>query len=106
MRTLSRIGSTTAGLVPGLAVVALLVYAVLFAAGYRTVAVYSGSMEPQLHGGHVCDPTVFSQQRNECQAMANLRPNTQDDPRLPNRIFTAGGSTNAIDPSIEASSSR
>jgi hypothetical protein len=61
--------------------------------------------EPQLHGGHVCDPTIYSQQRNECQAPGALRPNTQDDPRLPNRIFTAGGSTNAIDPSIEASSS-
>jgi hypothetical protein len=29
----------------------------------------------------------------------------QDDPRLPNKIFTSGGSTNAIDPEIQASSS-
>lgn len=51
MRTIARIGSWTAGLVPGLAVLALVLYAVAFAAGYRTVAVYSGSMEPELHVG-------------------------------------------------------
>lgn len=51
MRSVARIASWTAGLVPGLAVLALVVYAGLFAAGYRTVAVYSGSMEPVLHVG-------------------------------------------------------
>jgi signal peptidase len=53
MRTIARIGSWTAGLVPGLAVLALLAYAVLFAAGFRSVAVYSGSMEPELAVGSI-----------------------------------------------------
>jgi signal peptidase I len=83
MRTLSRIGSTTAGLVPGLAVVALVVYAVLFAAGYRTVAVYSGSMEPQLHVGSV----VFVKAIDS----ADVRVGdviTFQDPRTPGRLIT------------------
>jgi signal peptidase len=51
MRTFTRIGSWTAGLATGLAVLAVGAYAVSFAAGYRAVAVYSGSMEPELHVG-------------------------------------------------------
>jgi signal peptidase len=51
MRIIARVWSWTAGLVPGLAVLALCAYAALFAAGYRSVAVYSGSMEPELHVG-------------------------------------------------------
>jgi signal peptidase len=83
MRTISRIGSTTAGLVPGLAVLALVVYAVLFAAGYRTVAVYSGSMEPQLHVGSV----VFVKAIDS----ADVRVGdviTFQDPRTPGRLIT------------------
>ena len=83
MRTISRIGSTTAGLVPGLAVLALVVYAVLFAAGYRTVAVYSGSMEPQLHVGSV----VFVKSIDS----ADVRVGdviTFQDPRTPGRLIT------------------
>jgi signal peptidase I len=83
MRTISRIGSTTAGLVPGLAVLALVVYAVLFVAGYRTVAVYSGSMEPQLHVGSV----VFVKAIDS----ADVRVGdviTFQDPRTPGRLIT------------------
>jgi signal peptidase I len=83
MRTLSRIGSTTAGLVPGLAVVALLVYAVLFAAGYRTVAVYSGSMEPQLHVGSV----VFVKAIDSAEVRVG-DVITFQDPRTPGRLIT------------------
>jgi hypothetical protein len=61
--------------------------------------------EPQIHGGHVCDPNIFSQQLKECQAPANLRANSQDTPREPNSIYTGGGAPNALDPEIAASSS-
>jgi outer membrane receptor protein involved in Fe transport len=61
--------------------------------------------EPQLHGGHACDPRVLSMQRNECQARENLRPNSQDDPRPPNQFFTGGGLPGTLDPNIKASSS-
>ena len=61
--------------------------------------------EPQVRGGHVCNPINFAEHRNQCQDSANLRPNTQSDPRLPNRIFTGGGAAGALDPDIEASSS-
>ena len=37
----------TAGLFTGLAVLAAVAYLTLFLAGYRPVAVYSGSMEPE-----------------------------------------------------------
>jgi hypothetical protein len=65
--------------------------------------------EPQLRGGHAasgCNPLVFSQQRNECQAPANLRPNSQDDPRLPTKFYVGGsGLPGTLDPDIRASSS-
>ncbi len=61
--------------------------------------------EPQLHGGHACDPRILSQQRNECQLRENLRPNSQEDPRAPNKIFTGGGLPGNLDPDIRASSS-
>jgi hypothetical protein len=61
--------------------------------------------EPQVRGGHACNPQVFSQQRTVCQEPANLRPNGQSTPRAPNRIYTAGGLAGALDPEIEASSS-
>jgi hypothetical protein len=61
--------------------------------------------EPQLHGGHACDPRILSQQRNECQARENLRDNTQDSARPPNKIFTGGGLPGTLDPNIRASSS-
>ena len=41
----------TAGLATGLAVLTALLYGTLFAVGYRPVAVYSGSMEPDLAVG-------------------------------------------------------
>lgn len=43
----------TAGLFSGLAVLAAVAYLVLLALGYRTVAVYSGSMEPAIRTGAV-----------------------------------------------------
>jgi hypothetical protein len=64
--------------------------------------------EPQLRGGHSvtgCNPTIFAQQRNQCQDPANLLPNTQDDPRLPNKIYIGGsGLPGTLDPDIKASS--
>jgi signal peptidase I len=51
MRLIIRIGKWTAGLVSGLAVLGLVAYAGLFAAGFRTAAVYSGSMVPKLQVG-------------------------------------------------------
>jgi signal peptidase I len=45
------IGSWTAGLFAGLAVLAIGVYALLLVQGYKPVVVYSGSMEPTLHVG-------------------------------------------------------
>lgn len=45
---MARIGNWTASLALGLAVLSVCLYAALFAAGYRAVAVYSGSMEPEL----------------------------------------------------------
>ena len=61
--------------------------------------------EPQLHGGHKCDAGVFSQQRTTCQDPANLVANSDEAPRLPNRVFRTGGTPGALDPNIEASSS-
>jgi hypothetical protein len=60
--------------------------------------------EPQVRGGHVCNPQIYSQHNNECQAQANRRANGNSSPRAPNRIFTAGGLAGALDPDIEASS--
>jgi signal peptidase len=45
------IGSWTAGLLAGLALLAVGAYAVLLVQGYKPVVVYSGSMEPTLHVG-------------------------------------------------------
>lgn len=66
--------------------------------------------EPQLRGGHACDPSVFTNQTdrtgmNGCQTPANLRTNMADSPRLPNRIFRTSGSPGTLDPDMEASSS-
>jgi signal peptidase I len=82
-RLVARIGSRTAGLVPGLAVLVLVVYAVLFAAGYRTVAVYSGSMEPELHVGSLAFVKSIDS--------ADVRVGdiiTFQDPRTPGRLIT------------------
>jgi signal peptidase len=51
MRHLRRIAGWTAGLFAGLAVLLVLAYAGLIAAGYRPVSVYSGSMVPTLSVG-------------------------------------------------------
>ncbi len=51
MRHLSRIAGWTAGLIAGLAVLLVLAYGGLIGAGYRPVAVYSGSMVPTLGVG-------------------------------------------------------
>jgi TonB dependent receptor/Carboxypeptidase regulatory-like domain len=70
--------------------------------------------EPQIHGGHLartadqpngCDPRILAQQARECQSPDVLVPNSDDPPRAPNQIFTAGGSPNTLDPDIQASSS-
>ena len=51
MRQLGRIAGWTAGLFAGLAVLSVLGYAGLIVAGYRPVAVYSGSMRPTIAVG-------------------------------------------------------
>jgi hypothetical protein len=64
--------------------------------------------EPQLFAGHAaasCNPAIFKQQINECQSPAALTAGTVHEPVLPNKIYGVSGNTNAIDPSIEASSS-
>src|SRR6185369_14313681 len=48
------------------------------------------SGEPQLHGGHNCNPTVFANQHDDktmagCQFADNLVANSEETPRLPNR---------------------
>ena len=53
MRTTARIARRTAGLLPGLAVLLVLAYVGLLVAGFRPVAVYSGSMVPQLAVGSI-----------------------------------------------------
>jgi signal peptidase I len=83
VRTLSRIGSLTASLVPGLAVLALLAYAVLYLAGFRAVAVYSGSMEPELQVGAVA--FVRPVESAEIRAGDVI---TFQDPRTPGRLIT------------------
>jgi hypothetical protein len=67
------------------------------------------SGEPQLHGGHNCNPTVFANQHDSksatgCQFADNLVPNSEEEPRLPNRIFVSGGAPGTLDPGIQASS--
>jgi len=68
------------------------------------------SGEPQLHGGHLadCNPTDFRQQHLKtgtgCQSPDMLTANSEEEPRLPNRIFVAGGSPGTLDPDIQASS--
>ena len=51
MTRVRTIGSWTASLLAGLAVLALGAYALLLVQGYKPVVVYSGSMEPTLHVG-------------------------------------------------------
>jgi signal peptidase len=53
MRITARIARRTAGLLPGLAVLLVLAYVGLLVAGLRPVAVYSGSMVPQLPVGSI-----------------------------------------------------
>jgi signal peptidase I len=79
----STIGRWTAGLLAGLAVLAVLAYVGLFAAGYRPVAVYSGSMVPTIPVGGLAfvKPTPSS----------SVRPGdviTFSDPYVPGRIVT------------------
>jgi outer membrane receptor protein involved in Fe transport len=66
--------------------------------------------EPQLKGGHDCDASVFKNQIDDktdqgCLTTANLRPNSNENPRLPNRIFRNSGSPGTLDPDLQASSS-
>lgn len=51
MQLLARMMRWTVGLLSGLAVLAVVAYAMLFALGFRPVAVYSGSMRPVLGVG-------------------------------------------------------
>jgi hypothetical protein len=69
--------------------------------------------EPQVRGGHAsvlarpnggCNPAILSQHRTQCQDPANLVANSQNEPRLPNKVFTGGGLSGNIDPEIKASS--
>lgn len=80
---MARIGNWTASLALGLAVLSVCVYAALFAAGYRAVAVYSGSMEPELHVGSIAfvKPTTSA----EIRAGDVI---TFSDPREPRRLIT------------------
>jgi hypothetical protein len=65
--------------------------------------------EPQLTGGHACNPLDWANQRSDegegCQAAANLRPNVAEGASLPNRIYHAGGNPGTLDPDTQASSS-
>jgi signal peptidase len=83
MQIIARIGSWTVGLVPGLAVLLLCVYAGFYAAGYRTVAVYSGSMEPVLHVGSLA--WVKPVPSDEVRAGDVI---TFQDPTTPGRLIT------------------
>jgi signal peptidase len=83
MQVITRIGSWTAGLVPGLAVLALCVYAGFFAAGYRTVAVYSGSMEPVLHVGSLAWVKAVPSEDVRVGDVITFQ-----DPQTPGRLIT------------------
>lgn len=80
---ITRIGSWTAGLATGLAVLAVGAYAVSFAAGYRAVAVYSGSMEPELHVGSLA---FVKPARSSEIAVGDVI--TFQDPQTPGRLIT------------------
>jgi signal peptidase len=73
----------TAGLATGLAVLAAVAYGTLFLAGYRPVAVYSGSMEPELAVGSL----AFVQRVPADQIEAG-DVITFSDPYQPGRLVT------------------
>ena len=83
MRRIARIGSWTASLATGLAVLALVAFGALFALGYKPVAVYSGSMEPELHVGALA--LVKPVDSNVIRVGDVI---TFTDPRRPGRLIT------------------
>lgn len=82
-RLLDQFARWTAGLLAGLAVLVLLGYGVLLAAGYRPVAVYSGSMEPTLGVGSLA--VVKPVPADELQVGDVI---TFSHPYLPGRLVT------------------
>ena len=84
MRTrLSTALKRTAGLLTGLAVLAAVAYGGLFLAGYRPVAVYSGSMEPDLAVG-----SLAFVERVPADEIAVGDVITFSDPYQPGRLVT------------------
>jgi signal peptidase len=73
----------TAGLLGGLAVLASIAYFALFLAGYKAVAVYSGSMEPELSVGSLAFVQSVS---TEQVAVGDVI--TFADPYQPGRLVT------------------
>jgi signal peptidase len=83
MRALATIARGTASLLSGLAVLLALGYGALLVAGYRPVAVYSGSMVPAIPvGGIAVEKPVASQSVRTGDVI------TFDDPYVPGRVVT------------------
>ena len=80
---ISTAAKRTAGLLTGLAVLAAVAYGALFLAGYRPVAVYSGSMEPDLAVG-----SLAFVQRVPADEIAVGDVITFSDPYQPGRLVT------------------
>jgi signal peptidase len=82
-KRLTTVLKRTAGLVTGLAVLAAVAYVGLFLAGYRPVAVYSGSMEPDLAVG-----SLAFVERVPSEQIAVGDVITFTDPYQPGRLVT------------------
>ena len=81
--TFVRATRMTAGLLAGLAVCAFLTHATLFALGYRSVAVYSGSMVPKLAVG-----SIAYEKPVDAATVRVGQIVTFQDPYLPKRLVT------------------
>ena len=83
MRHVNRLAHWTAGLVSGLAVLSVVAYAGLVAAGFRPVAVYSGSMVPRIGVGSL------AVDRPEAASAVRVGDViTFSDPYVPGRLVT------------------
>lgn len=82
-KVLTRIAKWTAGLASGLAVLGVVAYAALFAAGFRPAAVYSGSMVPSLGVG-----SLAFEQPVAASSIKTGDVITFNDPYVHNRLVT------------------